>query len=103
MSRPRLGGWLGVGVSLLLLGVVFVRGVGLNVLNGWTIVVGAAAGLLTVAPRRPALVVDFALVLLAMLPALFGGLGLLYLPSLILICPLPSRRPVADQRPLRPQ
>lgn len=90
--RARIGGWLAVGVSVFLLGFVFGRDVGLNVLNGWTIAAGAAGGLMAVARPRPAALFGAeALLVLAMLPAMVGGLGLLYVPSLILIFPL--RRP----------
>ena len=92
-SRARLGGWLAIGASLGLLGVVLARGVGLNVLNGWTIVIGAGGGLFAITrPQPPALGVASALVFLAMLPALFGGLGLLYLPAQVLIAPLRRQR-----------
>lgn len=78
-----------MGVSAALLGVVLVRDVGLNILNGWTIVAGTVGGLIAVARRQPsALGVAFGLVLLATLPALYGGLGLLYLPALALIFPV---------------
>ena len=83
------GGWLAVGVSVALLGVVLVRDVGLNVLNGWTIVLAAAGGLIAITrDGRAARLSAFALVLLAALPALVGGFALLYIPSLALIFPL---------------
>ncbi|MBA2443917.1 MAG: hypothetical protein H0V49_01110 [Nocardioidaceae bacterium] len=85
----RVGGWLAVGVSVALLGVVLVRDVGLNVLNGWTIVLAAAGGLIAITrDGRAARLTAFALVLLAALPALVGGFALLYIPSLVLIFPL---------------
>jgi hypothetical protein len=79
-------------VSLALLGVVLVRHVGLNAFNGWTIFVGIAGGVIAITCRQAAaLVLAFGLVLVAMLPAMFGGLGLLYLPSLLLTWPLRRR------------
>lgn len=63
--------------------VVLVRDVGLNPLSVWTILLGfVAATLLLRSPRSP----DLACLLLlaAMLPAMIGGFGLLYLPSLVL-------------------
>ncbi len=82
----RVGGWLAVGVSVALLGVVLVRDVGLNVLNGWTIFLAAAGGLIAIThDGRAARLTAFALILLAALPALVGGFALLYLPSLVLI------------------
>jgi len=84
-----MGGWIAVGVSAALLGVVLVRDLGFNILNGWTMVAGTVGGLIAVARRQPsALGVAFGLVLLATLPALYGGLGLLYLPALVLIFPV---------------
>lgn len=92
MTRARIGGWLAIEVSFLLLGVVLVRGVGLNAFNGWTIAVGIAGGVMANAGRRMAdLVIAVGLLLIAMLPAMFGGLGLLYLPSLALILPVRGR------------
>lgn len=80
---------MAVGVSVALLGVVLVRDVGLNVLNGWTILQAAAGGLIAITDDgRAARLTAFALVLLAALPALVGGVALLYLPSLVLIFPL---------------
>ncbi len=94
----RLGGWLAIEVSLALLAVVLIRDVGLNALNGWTILLGAIGG--AVAVRRSSAVsvlVAWFLVFLAMLPALFGGLGLLYVPSLALL--LLGRRPRTSALP----
>ena len=81
MTLIRLGAVASVVVSLGLLVLVLVRDVGLNALNGWTIALGIAASVLgLVAPSRPVFVlVAIALAVLAMLPALIGGLGLLYL------------------------
>ncbi|HEV2109330.1 MAG TPA: hypothetical protein VGR16_13805 [Thermomicrobiales bacterium] len=76
---------MAAGVSGVLLVVVLVRDVGLNPLNGWTILLGFLAAVLFLrrADRASAFVASL-LLLLALLPALIGGLGLLYVPSLVL-------------------
>jgi hypothetical protein len=81
MTLIRLGAVASAVVSLGLLVVVLVRDVGLNALNGWTIAVGIVASVLALlAPSRPVFVLAaLVLAVLAMLPALIGGLGLLYL------------------------
>jgi hypothetical protein len=82
----RVGGALSLVVSVALLISVTVRGL-VNGLNLWTIVLGGVAGLLALQPRATgrALVVAVALLVGAALPALIGGIGWLYLPSLILL------------------
>jgi hypothetical protein len=81
MTLIRLGAIANAAVSVSLLVIVLVRDVGLNALNVWTIALGIAASLLgLVAPARSVFVlVAIAVAVLAMLPALIGGLGLLYL------------------------
>lgn len=65
---------------------MLVRDVGLNPMNGWTILLGFfAAGLLWARPGNGCLLAAWIALLLAMLPALIGGLGLLFLPSLVLV------------------
>lgn len=61
--------------------MVLVRDVGINVLNGWSISLGLAAALLSFkALERPvAGLAAITLLILAMLPALLGGMGLLFL------------------------
>jgi hypothetical protein len=82
----RLAGALAGAVSAVLLVTVLVRDVGLNLLNGWTIVLGfLAAGLLVARAGRGHLLVAWIMLALAMAPALIGGLGLLYLPPLVLV------------------
>jgi hypothetical protein len=81
----RVAGALATLASSGLVVVVVVRDVGLNPLNGWTIVLGFfAAGLLLGRADRASAFVACILLLLAMLPSLIGGLGLLYLPALVL-------------------
>lgn len=80
------GGGLAVVVSALLLGIVLVRDVGLNPLNGWTVVLGLAGGAVAMTGTRArSVLAAWVMVLLAALPALVGGLGLLFLPSLALL------------------
>jgi hypothetical protein len=81
----RLAGGLATLVSGLLLVIVLVRDVGLNPLNGWTIFLGfLAAGLLLGRSDGASVFAACVVLLLAMIPALIGGLGLLYLPALVL-------------------
>ena len=81
----RVAGALAAFVSGGLAVVVFVRDVGLNALNGWTILLGFfAAGLFLARSDRASVFAACILLLLAMLPALIGGLGLLFLPALVL-------------------
>ena len=85
MVLLRLAGALAGAVSAVLLITGLVRDVGLNLLNGWTIVLGfLAAGLLVARAGRGRVLAAWIILVLAMAPALIGGLGLLYLPSLIL-------------------
>ncbi len=86
MAATRAAGSLAAAVSALLLVVVVVRDVGLNAANGWTIALGslAAALLLGGGRDRAALVGACIALLAAMVPALIGGMGLLYVPSLLL-------------------
>jgi hypothetical protein len=82
----RLAGTLAGAVSAALLVTVLVQDVGFNVLNGWTIVLGfLTAGLLLARAGRGALLAAWIILVLAMAPTLVGGLGLLYLPSLVLV------------------
>lgn len=81
----RLAGGLATLVSGLLLVIVLVRDVGLNLLNGWTIFLGfLAAGLLLGRSDRASVFAACLALLLALTPALIGGLGLLYVPALVL-------------------
>ena len=83
MRTVRLGAALAVAISLGLFIVVLVRGVGLNVLNGWTIFIGIGAGVAAFLRPQPRTVVASSVALvLALVPALIGGLGLLYLVPL---------------------
>lgn len=100
VTYARAGGFAAIGVSAVLLVVVLVRDVGLNVLNGWTIFLGLAAGVVVLLqPRRPVVVAAIVAVALAMFPALIGGLGLLFLPSLFLLVMSLPRIPDAAPAP----
>lgn len=82
-------------VSVVLLAIVLSRDVGLDPFNGWTIGLGLAGGVLAVrATSLPKRVVAVVLVFFALVPALVGGMGLLYVPSLVLI-PLGGRQAAA--------
>ena len=86
MLLIRLAGVLAGVVSAALLVVVLVRDVGLNALNGWTILLGfVAAGILLARADRRSLFAAWIILFLAMVPALIGGIGLLYVPSLVLV------------------
>lgn len=80
-------------VSIFLLGWVVVGHVGFNAANGWTILLGAAGSLVAILwPRStPLRLVSTVLLVLGLLPALVGGLGLLYLPAVFLIAGLGQR------------
>ena len=85
MSTRRVAGALAAAASAALLVTVLVRDVGLNVLNGWTIALGILAAGLLLSRRAPGTdVLAVGALVVAMVPALIGGLGLLYLPSLVL-------------------
>jgi hypothetical protein len=85
----RLGGGLAVLVSVGLLISLPLRDVGYNALNMWTIVLASVAGWLAIrgGGHRDGVGLGWAmgLLVLAILPALFGWVGLLYLPSLVLV------------------
>jgi hypothetical protein len=82
----RIGGLLAVAVSVVLLVSVVFRGL-VNPLNLWTVLLGAIAGTLALQrrPTRLALFVSIVLLVGAALPALIGGVGYLYVPSIILL------------------
>lgn len=91
-DRPRpasrlstAGGALALVVAAALSLVVVARDA-VNALTLWTVLVGAAAGVLAMRSRggRGGLVAA-AMVMLAALPALFGGLGFLYVPAALLM------------------
>ena len=58
-----------------------------NALNLWTIALGAIAGVLALQrrPTRLALLLCVILLVAAALPAAIGGVGYLYVPSILLI------------------
>ena len=76
------GGCLAIVVSISLLVVVLHRDVGLNYLNGWTILLGASGGVLACVGVA---IIAVPAIIVAMLPALFGGIGIVYIPSIVLI------------------
>ena len=100
MRLPRLvGGSLAVAASALLLVIVLVRDVGLNPANGWTITLGFIGGAMAIARAGSVSVLAaWFLVLLASLPALIGGVGLLFVPSLVLL-PFGRHRTYGTERP----
>jgi len=65
---------------------LWVRG-DVNALNAVTVILGIIAGLLAFAGDQRPLVLGLAevILILGLAPALFGGVGLLYLPSVVLI------------------
>lgn len=86
MRLARWGGFLGIAVSSLLLVSLVARGVELNILSGWTIMMGIAGGVVALkAVSRLSLLVAGMSFVLAMLPAMIGGVGFLYVPSLVLV------------------
>jgi len=61
---------------------VLVRGVGVNALNGWTIALGLVSAVVLIrAERFTDAIAGAALLVIAATPALIGGMGLLYVPS----------------------
>ena len=86
MGVNRTGAVLSTVVSVVLLGMVIAREhVSLNVLNGWTIALGfVAAWLLWRRSDSRSMVAACIALLAAAIPALVGGLGLLYVPSLVI-------------------
>lgn len=83
MHVARFGAWLAVAISGALAVWVSSREVGLNVANGWTIISAATAGVVVLLwAKRWACVLAAFLILLALVPAVFGGIGFLYVPSL---------------------
>lgn len=83
----RVGAASAVVISLGLLAIVLVRDVGLNVLNGWTIVLGVSGGVVAWRGRsRRSRLGAILLIVLGALPATaFVGLGLVYLIPIVLI------------------
>ncbi|MGH9031926.1 MAG: hypothetical protein ACRDZV_07320 [Acidimicrobiia bacterium] len=93
----KVAGVLAVAVSALLLLAVTGGDVGLNPLNGWTILLGFVAGGLVLARSDGRYRAFAALILiLGMLPALIGGVGFLYVPSLILLPFGGTHRPATE-------
>jgi hypothetical protein len=82
----RVGGLIAVFISVVLLASVVFRHL-TNALNLWTIVLGAMGGLLALQqrPTRLGLTLCEIFLLAAALPAVMGGVGFLYVPSILLI------------------
>lgn len=99
----RTGALLSAMVSVVLLGVVIARErATLNVLTGWTIALGfVAAWLLWRENDSRSMVAACVALLAAAIPALVGGLGLLYVPSLV-IALYAAGRAADDSRSPRP-
>jgi hypothetical protein len=86
MKVHRVSGWCAIAVSVVLLGVVLVRPVGLNAANGWTIALGLiGGGVAARASTRREVLISIALLVLAAVPAMFGGTGLLFVPSIVVL------------------
>lgn len=83
----RVGAGLAVGVSAGLLVMVLARDVGVNVLTAWTIVLGAAGGVVAWRGQgRRSRLWAIAIIIVGALPAtVFVGLGLVYLIPVVLI------------------
>lgn len=105
LTRARLplaGALLALVFSVGLAFAVVIRDVAFNPLNLWTIVGGALGGAIVVASPGHARLAAV-IVAVAAAPALIGGLGLLYAPSVILLASrrrlIPNRsRKSSDQR-----
>ena len=82
----RVGGLIAISLSVVLLGSVVIRHL-TNAINLWTIVLGAMGGLLALQqrPTRLGLILCEIFLLAAALPAAIGGVGFLYVPSILLI------------------
>jgi hypothetical protein len=82
----RVGGLIAISLSVLLLGSVVLRHL-TNALNLWTILLGAMGGLLALQqrPTRLGLILSEIFLIAAALPAAIGGVGFLYVPSILLI------------------
>jgi hypothetical protein len=69
-------------------------------MNGWTIVLGLlAAALLWAQPGNGRLLAAWIALVLAMLPALVGGLGMLFLASLALVALAAALRVGSETQP----
>lgn len=85
MVANRWAALLACVASTFLLTIVMVRDqVSINLVNGWTIALGLiAAVVLWGRTDASSSFVACAVLLAGMLPAMFGGLGLLYAPALM--------------------
>ena len=81
-----VGGVLAIVSSAVLLVVFQWRGLGLGTANAWTIVIAMVAGALALLPDDLRLRPSAACMLvIALAPTVAGGIGLLYVPSAVLI------------------
>jgi len=82
----RLAGGVAVGISAVIAFLlVFIANEGVNLLSGATLVGTAVGGGLAIAwpDRRWVVVLGGLLIIVAIYPALIGGVGLLYVPSAV--------------------
>ena len=93
--RGVLGGVLAIIVSVVMMVTLPLRGVDYNALNLFTIILGAIAGSLAIVGARRAdgrgLGRGLGLLVVAVLPTVFGWVCLLYLPAVILLAAATAR------------
>jgi len=81
-----VGGVLAILASAVLLVVFELRGLGLDTMNTWTILIAIVAGVVALLPDDLRLRPSAACMLvIALAPTVAGGIGLLYVPSAVLI------------------
>ena len=81
-----VGGALAIAVSTVLLVVFEVRGLGLDTMNAWTILIAIVAGAVALLPEDLRLRPSAACMLvIALASTVAGGIGLLYVPSAVLV------------------
>jgi hypothetical protein len=79
----RIAGALAITISVVVGVTLPIRDVDLNVVNGWTLVLGAIGGALALsATSRVRCLTSVAVIALAAFPALFGWVGWLYVPAI---------------------
>ena len=81
-----VGGVLAIVASAVLLVVFEVRGLGLDTMNAWTMLLAIVAGAVALLPEDLRLRPSAACMLvIALAPTVAGGIGLLYVPSAVLV------------------
>ena len=81
-----VGGALAILASTVLLVVFEVRGLGLDTMNAWTILIAIVAGAVALLPEDLRLRPSAAcMLMIALVPTVAGGIGLLYVPSVVLV------------------